>query len=1071
MPFAPLIDEEAVLGGLKDFQRKTVETVFQRLYEDENSNHRFLIADEVGLGKTMVARGFLAKAINHLRENNIKRIDVVYVCSNYEIANQNIRKLAKIYPGTQYARASRLTLLPLETQLEETDLNFISLTPATSLDMSQNRQGNARERALLFHLIQSIWYHFGEAPYKVLQGNMKRENFKYQVNAIDFSKVNDDLKQRFKASLSEDHHQKWLELCNALTGRNLMKNRSKEFNKLRNSFVAELLNILALNCIEMMEPDIIIMDEFQRFRHILSGDGQSELSDTLARQLFNYADRDTQLKTRVLLLSATPYKMFTTQRDQSHDDPDNHYEDFMATFGFLQPAETKQTDLRRHLNGYNMAFQRLVDGDRSAETDILHHKNCAESLLREVMTRTERLSATPDRNGMLKQVDMTTHQLEVSDFTTYVGLQQVAQVTGHPNVMEYWKSGAYLLNFMLDYKFKSQVNDALKSPQQRKALGKIVEQFPNILLNEADVDSYQEVDAGNVVLRHLINTVADWWSLLWMPPSLPYYALEGAFEDKQHITKRLIFSSWKIVPRVVASLVSYEIDRRQAERASSAERGTMIDFKTSVDDQPPENMHGLNLMYPCRYLAGRYDPLRITGRTGQALRDVEARISEALGTDLQWLTTKVSISEDSPFSPDAWYWIAPALFDYLSDEDTDVWFAQRSLDENWRTQDNSGGEGWRVHVEYYRSVVQSVLAQEATMPPMPDELASFLAQLAIGSPGITALRALLRLPESDTTQLIRNHAGSIAWEIRNLFNRNTTLLRALFEKGKSPLRWEQVLQYCVDGNLQAVLDEYLYLLAESLRPSESLIKETVEKLQDVISLGKAGMKVDYFNVTDGELQFSTSKRRANLFALSLTDPIESDTNDNSGMNNFSWASRLRSAFNSPFAPFVLATTSIGQEGLDFHTYSHAIVHWNLPHNPVDLEQREGRVHRYKGHAVRKNLARKYGETALQMEQGTSDHLWDTLFSLGVEHRKETDNDLVPFWIMTPDKNGYHIERYVPLIPFSRDWTKLQNLKQALVFYRMVFGQPRQEDLLHSILNSPEIEDYLNSLSLQIDLSP
>ncbi len=51
----------------------------------------------------------------------------------------------------------------------------------------------------------------------------------------------------------------------------------------------------------------------------------------------------------------------------------------------------------------------------------------------------------------------------------------------------------------------------------------------------------------------------------------------------------------------------------------------------------------------------------------------------------------------------------------------------------------------------------------------------------------------------------------------------------------------------------------------------------------------------------------------------------------------------------------LATTSVGQEGLDFHLYSHAILHWNLPSNPVDLEQREGRVHRFKGHAVRKNL--------------------------------------------------------------------------------------------------------------------
>ena len=51
---------------------------------------------------------------------------------------------------------------------------------------------------------------------------------------------------------------------------------------------------------------------------------------------------------------------------------------------------------------------------------------------------------------------------------------------------------------------------------------------------------------------------------------------------------------------------------------------------------------------------------------------------------------------------------------------------------------------------------------------------------------------------------------------------------------------------------------------------------------------------------------------------------------------------IRNAFNSPMRPFVLATTSIGQEGLDFHNYCRVIMHWNLPSNPIDLEQREGR---------------------------------------------------------------------------------------------------------------------------------
>jgi len=81
--------------------------------------------------------------------------------------------------------------------------------------------------------------------------------------------------------------------------------------------------------------------------------------------------------------------------------------------------------------------------------------------------------------------------------------------------------------------------------------------------------------------------------------------------------------------------------------------------------------------------------------------------------------------------------------------------------------------------------------------------------------------------------------------------------------------------------------------------------------------------------------------------------------------NVARADAVREAFNSPFRPFILASTTIEQEGLDFHTWCHAVVHWNLPANPVDLEQREGRVHRYKGHAVRRNVTSHLGLEGLR----------------------------------------------------------------------------------------------------------
>lgn len=56
---------------------------------------------------------------------------------------------------------------------------------------------------------------------------------------------------------------------------------------------------------------------------------------------------------------------------------------------------------------------------------------------------------------------------------------------------------------------------------------------------------------------------------------------------------------------------------------------------------------------------------------------------------------------------------------------------------------------------------------------------------------------------------------------------------------------------------------------------------------------------------------------------------------------------LRVAFNSPFPPYVLVTTSVGQEGLDFHRYCASIIHWSPPGSPNSLKQREGRLDRYR----------------------------------------------------------------------------------------------------------------------------
>ena len=86
-----------------------------RLYSNggEPASRRFLVADEVGLGKTLIAKGIIAKALRHLQAR-VKRIDIVYICSNRDIARQNLSRLRiDGLDGVDFTPHDRLTLLPL----------------------------------------------------------------------------------------------------------------------------------------------------------------------------------------------------------------------------------------------------------------------------------------------------------------------------------------------------------------------------------------------------------------------------------------------------------------------------------------------------------------------------------------------------------------------------------------------------------------------------------------------------------------------------------------------------------------------------------------------------------------------------------------------------------------------------------------------------------------------------------------------------------------------------------------------------------------------------------------------
>lgn len=1022
------------LDGLKDFQRKTVEYVFKRLYGNDPAS-RFLVADEVGLGKTLVARGIIARTLAHLQDQ-VKRIDVIYICSNATIANQNVNRL-NVSDTDGFSITTRLTYLPRQVRsLRKNTVNFISLTPGTAFDHARSRGGHADERAILYRMLYDLPLAQNKRRRQlrtglrnILQATSGKDNWRAKAGNLRAEDLDADLSRSFRRAVLKD-----AELYAALKEgcERFARYRDcsgiripEEDSELRYDLIGKLRTKLASVCLAALEPGLVILDEFQRFKHLLDGDDEAS---RLATALFAYP------KVRVLLLSATPYKMFTLDQENDEDD---HYPDFIRTLNFLFNDSGKVDAVKSLLSEHRTTLHTC------AKDSACHPGKKAEleQALLKVMCRTERVTTTCDHNSMLTEIERTA-PVTPADLQHAATVDAVAICVKAGEPIEYWKSAPYLINFLKHYELRHKLDAQLGAPSD--ALRRTLVLANGQLLTKDKLEGYQALDPANPRMRLLFEDTIDkdMWQLLWMPPSMPYIKPGGAYRDKDGLTKALVFSSWSAVPDAVASICSYEAERKMIAGTAVSHSELydkikpLLRFAVASGDGRLTGMPVIAWLLPSPTLATMIDPLEIALGGGHGPLDIDALKAEVKAVCRRLIETLPAAGEGTR-ADERWYWAAPILLD--SHNGLLDWCKSES---GWMaaTPDHESGTRFKDHID----LLVSMAAGNIPLGPQPDDLADVLCDLALAGPGVCALRALRRigagLDASDPVLL--SAAARIASGFRSLFNMPEVI--AMLRGSGEDTYWRLTLQYGIDGNLQSVLDEYVHVLRESLGLQAHLPKKQISDIADcvqsVLSLRTVQIRIDEIKmlgdgfVLDG---FNTRCR----FALRFGD-IRDDNNQ-----ALVRADSVRDAFNSPFRPFVLASTSIGQEGLDFHTWCHAVVHWNLPSNPVDLEQREGRVHRYKGHAVRKNVAERYGLTALSGDHQGGDP-WQTLFQIAARDKSNGYSELVPYWIF--EAGSARVERRIPLLPYSTEIGKLKRLKQGLALYRMVFGQPRQEDLLFSL---------------------
>ena len=1045
--FDPAAVEKAALHGVKPFQRATIERV-DALFR--NGQRRVLVADEVGLGKTIVARGVIAKMARLRKEEGDNLFKVAYICANQNIIRQNLAKLDidgaldvleedadGVSVNHRDWTGSRLSMLPLLVESQERMLSeagrfiqVVPITPETSFRMG-SRRGLAAERALVCSMLRAIpgFSKFKTKLLHRLRGgeNIRKERWLDLVEHFD-KQVRKTIKSSpsFLSDFESDFREaKGEDVVNRLLERRPESDSGDEIRELRQIF-AEI-------GAKHLRPDLVILDEFQRFRYLIDKDDGGEVKILFKRFLRNDTEKDPP---RVLMLSATPFKLYSTQAENANSGTDESYGEFKGLLEFLFGAN--DGNVWREWKRYTTALS-LSDFAAGAE-EALSAKQQAEEALRHGICRTERtLVEPPEPEPGQPGGAVLPDQREIRSFLLY---SKWAKAIGSGNRLrvEYAKSVPYLLSFLTGYQEQDKLESILEQNQRGLAAVEARRARKTLWLDRATVGTYRKLEWANKRLEMLAaQAFAETESfrperLLWIPPTMPCYPLAGPFACSAGYSKVLVFSAWQMVPKMAAVLLSYETERRTiaalrrrsnyfAKKRFPAPR---LQFK-SKGRNSMATLTLFTLLYPSKTLSDIFSAVKARNAGVESAESVAEEIAQTIRSRLDKYPNPSGGRVDS-----RWYYLAPMFLDGPGESPQEAidWcdIANRVCYNRIKRRNTQAEE--RSVLRCIDKLRIALRDGKDTLGRRPKDLCKVLANMALGSPAVCMRRA-----GADVGTATR-----VAEAFRAFFNSPEAIAAVeLSSAHNDNLYWKNVLRYGRDGCLQSVLDEYLHMLSPEKGASDA---DVAEKIGNALSFRSVPYRVDSFEalrdrVSPGGGGDSKMMPMRAHFAAAFAE------GDGDGEKIANRVESLRDAFNSPFRPFVLASTSIGQEGLDFHWYCRKVFHWNLPHNPVDLEQREGRVDRYRGLAVRQNVAEQFKD-----KRDFREDLWKELFE-AAEKAADDPSGLIPNWRNGPDAR-WKVERIVPLYSCSIDESRYATLVDLLARFRVALGQPRQEELLNRI---------------------
>ncbi|MEI9430263.1 C-terminal helicase domain-containing protein [Mesorhizobium sp. Cs1299R1N3] len=500
-------------------------------------------------------------------------------------------------------------------------------------------------------------------------------------------------------------------------------------------------------------------------------------------------------------------------------------------------------------------------------------------------------------------------------------------------------------------------------------------------------------------------------ALPWQPPTVPWWRLEGPWSSKRTLPgKTLLFSKWRGAPTSISALLSIDLTggigghgkKAPFLRPGGSESGALV---------------GIFMQWPNLSLA--IDPRKATKSGMLAMR------RDAVDQLEDYLTRK-GVRLDGDEKRPTWI-VACGIERQISAQ---AFNRVVSLAASARTGGKS--RDWRA-IQRIATISRAELAT--------------LADHIVSAPGSIIARCVNRhgIPQNSKREYAL--VFDFAWNrLRGYFGHRTfaELMLAASTRTRYP---DALCEAMMKGGFEAVLDEQICLVGK-LGDARGL--EIVEQLSNCI-LDRPGL-----------VQFKRARGKYRV-PVQAVAPFAGGEQRRTGKKK---GGRLRSdmlrrAFNSPFWLHVLCTTSVGQEGLDFHLWCRRIVHWDLPTDPVDFEQREGRIARFGSLAVRQSLAAAHSDAALaRAEEGSP-------FACLLEVAREQPpggTGLERWWLPDsgrPESISFNWR-------FSLRSTRKERMLKDLLYYRLALGQPDPDAFLEMLRRVGADEEDAHRLA--IDLS-